>query len=183
MNRDQLIKDLLEDFEPAHSEFQLNQFIIGGEVDAWSKYKQALREIDSRWVSLARQKDELELFDLKKSGFGFGRKARIKNRIRNRARKMMVRGIFETERELDILLELAVGLKEKLGTIDSEKRAVLETGSWKRKALKMAGVDLITTGRLGQATFNLVLALPKEDRLSVLSQLKQGSDPFKLIEL
>jgi len=56
-------------------------------------------------------------------------------------------------------------------------------GSWKRKALKMAGVDLITTGRLGQATFNLVLALPKEDRLSVLSQLKQGSDPFKLIEL
>jgi hypothetical protein len=178
---DETIKYLLGDYRSAHSEFQINNFIIGGEVDDWARYRQALREIDARYKSLISKKDDLELFDLKKKWFRFGKKARIEKRIRQRMRDALLNGIQETERELKIFVEIALKYKEKFGDIDHIKRQILEADSWRQKAIKMAAVDLIVGGRLSQPTVGLILSLPQKDRENVLTKIK--TDPHKLIGL
>ena len=47
MNKE-LIKNLLKDYEGCHSDFQIDNFIIGSQGDAWAQYKQCLREINGR---------------------------------------------------------------------------------------------------------------------------------------
>ena len=64
-----------------------------------------------------------------------------------------------------------------------EKRRRLETDSWRHKALKMAGVDLLINGRIGQSTMELILALPEKERFGVLAIISPDArpDPMKLI--
>lgn len=180
---DEIIKSLLKDHQKSHSEFQIRNFIIGGEADDWARYKQALREIDGRFKTLENKRDELILFDLKKSRFGFGKKNRINRRIRSRIRDGMIDSLKETERELEILVNMAVELKKKIGDIDPVKRKALDSCSWKTKALRMAGIDFITQGRLSQPTVGLILSLPGADRQEVLDQLKPDNrkNPLDLI--
>ena len=182
---DETIKYLLEDYQPAHSEFQIKNFIIRGEVDDWARYKQALREIDAGDKNLVAKRDDLELFDLKKRRFRFGRKARIERGVRTRAKEALLTGIRETERELRVFVDVAVGLKKKFGELDPLKRAKLEAESWKQKAIKMAGIDLLVNGRVGSTTLNFILSLPKEDQALVIEHFKPGAkvDPFKMIGL
>ena len=179
-----LIEKLLDDYQQYHSEFQIDNFIIGKEGCNWSKYKQALREIDSRYKSLISQKEELELFELQKSRcWPFGSRFKIMAARRKRARLAMIDQISETERELNKFVKIAVKLKEEIGDIGNGKRELLEADSWKQKALKMAGIDLLINGRIGQPTMELILALPEGDRFEVLGRLSPDSDPdpMKLI--
>lgn len=180
---DETVKHLLEDYQAAHSEFQIKNFIIRGEVDDWARYKQALREIDARSKNLAAKRDDLELFDLKKKRFRFGKKARIEKGIRERVKEALLNGIQETEREMKVFLEIAIVLKKKFGKIDPVKRQVLEACSWKAKALRMAGVDFIVGGRLSQPTIGLILTLPKRDQVEVLTMIspKNLKDPHHLL--
>ena len=178
------IESLLEDYQPRHSEFQIDNFIVGKQGDQWSQYKQALREIEDRYNSLVNQKEEMELLDLKRWRWsGFGRKAQIIKARRQRNRELMEKGIAETERELNRFVEIAVKLKERMGKLDYEKRQVLESDSWRQKALRMAGIDLMVNGRIGQSTMELVLALPAKERFLVLAILSPDAkpDPKKLI--
>jgi len=103
--------------------------------------------------------------------------------VLKRKRQSMVDNLVETERELKRFVEIAVKLKEDFGEIDHQKRAVLEADSWRQKALKMAGIDLLINGRIGQPTMELILALPEKDRFAVLGILSpEGNpDPMKLI--
>ena len=129
----ELIKNLLKDYQPKHSQFQIDNFIIGNQGCNWSKYKQALREIDGRYNSLIGQKEDLELFDLKRVWrWPFGRKAQIRAIRRKRDRQTLADNIAETERELRRFVEIAVKLKERIGKLDYEKRKVLESDSWRQ---------------------------------------------------
>ena len=177
------IEILLSDFRALHSEYQIENFIIGGQGDAWAKYKQCLREIANRHESLLNQKESLEHFDLKRCWYGFGKVARIKKSARSRLRKTMINGIAEIERELERFISLAIELKNQLGEIDERKRAELEAGSWRFKALRMAGIDLLVNGRIGHPTMDLILMLPEKDRGGVLKILSPDArpDPFKLL--
>ena len=179
------IEILLKDFETKHSEYQIDNFIIGNQGGIWSQYKQALREIHSRYNSLISQKEELELFDLKKPWrWPFGRRAEIKKARRKRSRLAMADGISETARELNRFVKLAMALKKALGDLGNGKREILEADSWRQKALRMAGIDILVNHRIGQSTMELILALPEKDRTGVLLILSPDSkpDPFKLID-
>ena len=46
---DSEIKILLNDEELNHSNFQIENFIVGSQVGKWAQYKQCLREISSRF--------------------------------------------------------------------------------------------------------------------------------------
>ena len=180
------IEHLLVDYEARHSEFQIEHFIIGSAVDPWSKYKQALREIHDRNEMLIEKQDQLMLFDLKFRFYNpFSRKAVIKKEIARRQRKAMVDGMLETKRELSKFVEIAIKLKSEIGELDSLKRAVLEAESWRQKAIKMAGIDLLVNGRVGSTTLNFILSLPKADQAMVIEHFKPGAkvDPFKMIGL
>ena len=184
MKDHKIIEKLLKDHQSCHSEFQIDNFIVGNQGYDWSQYKQALREIDGRYQSLIGQKEELEIFDLKKYWRrSFGRRAEIRLARRKRIRLAMVDGIAETERELNRFVELALKLKQEIGDLGNGKREMLESNSWRQKALRMAGIDLIVNGRIGQPTMELVLALPKKDRDEVLMILSPQAkpDPMKLI--
>jgi hypothetical protein len=180
------IQTLLKGYQPSHTQFQIDNFIIGNQGCDWSQYKQVLREIDGRYKTLIDAKEGLKLFDLKIIWrWPFGRVARLYKYGRKRNREAMVESIAETERELKRFVELAIKLKEKFGEIDEQKRAVLEADSWRQKALRMAGIDLLVNGRIGQPTMELILALPKNDRVGVLQMLAPDSkpDPMKLIDI
>lgn len=172
------VETLLRDHQNLHSKFQIDNFIIGNQGCIWSQYKQALREIEGRYSSFITQKESLELFDLKRNWFWpFGRKAEIRNNALKRKRESMVDGLAESERELTRFVELALELKKEIGDLDNGKREILESDSWRQKAIKMAGIDLLVNGRLGQPTMELILALPKKDRSEVLRILSPESKP------
>ena len=172
------IETLLKDHQNLHSGFQIDNFIIGNQGCIWSQYKQTLREIEGRYNSFITQKESLELFDLKRNWFWpFGRKAQIRKNALKRKRQSMVDSIVETERELNRFVEIAMELKKEIGDLDNGKREMLEADSWRQKALKMAGIDLLVNGRIGQPTMELILALPKKDRSEVLGILSPESKP------
>ena len=50
------IKKLLNDHQELHSEFQIENFIIGNQGDKWAQYKQSLREIKARYEKLESDK-------------------------------------------------------------------------------------------------------------------------------
>ncbi len=182
------IDELLKDYQGRHSTFQIDNFIIGKQGDRWSRYKQALREISNRYQSLMDLKEDLELFDMARCWRWrslFGKRARIWKKRRIRSRAAMVENISETERELKRFVWLATKLKRDIGNLDKEKRAVLEADSWRQKSLRMAGIDLLVNGRIGQPTMELILALPVREQTEVLGVLAPDAkpDPFNLIGL
>ena len=185
-----VIENLLKDYVPKHSEFQIDNFIVGSQGDTWAQYKQALREIKSRYGMLIQLREDFELAALNGNGrrfLKFGKRARAKAVIEaardKRRHKAMLENLEHTERELACFVELASDLKNVLGDIDADKRQRLEAQSWWRKALRMAGVDMLVNGRIGQATMELIVALPVTERDMVLGILSPAAnpDPLKLI--
>ena len=188
------IEKLLLDHQKNHTDFQIDNFIVGKSGDDWARYKQSLREIAARNEIVEGLRDELTLFDLAGNGpvlkrFAFTEKGKarrmIRGKRRRRSRLALVDSITETERELACFVELALALKEKIGDLNSTRRKLLEADSWKQKAIKMAGIDLLTNGRVGATTLEFILALPKPDQIAVIQYFKSGvkADPYKMIGL
>jgi len=181
-----IIEKLMVDYQQKHSDYQIQNFIIGSQGSDWAKYNQALREIDARWNQLLGLEDAMELFNLKTAwAWPFGKRAQIRKKQMERNRKSMGREINETKRELQLIVDLAVELKEKIGVTDDHKKIKLEADAWQQKAIKMAGIDLLVNGRVGSTTLNFILSLPKPDQAMVIEHFKPGAkvDPFKMIGL
>ena len=178
------IEKILTDFQPRHSRFQIERFIIGMAGDDWARYKQIQREIDERHSAIQNMQDGMRIEGLsKKWGWPFGKKAVIRKRLAVRARIVKERDLAEYERELAVLVEIGQELYEKFKNLDYTKRAALESKSWKTAALKMAGVDFIVSGRLSQPTIGMILALPQVDQAEVLDRIspKNLRDPHELL--
>lgn len=183
-----IVKKLLKDYEPKHSKFQIKNFIIRGQGDEWFQYKQCLREISARVESIENAKDQLDLFKINRRGIMrkikiivMGRQRReifLKSELRQSAG--MAENIEETERELKQFVELAVGLKKRIGDIDDEKRQKLEAQSWYDKASKMAAVDIMTIGALSRQTFEFIFSLPEKQQENIFASIKLARPERKL---
>jgi hypothetical protein len=173
------IKKLLEDVEDRHSDFQIENFMIGKHWDKWAQYKQCLLEISTRYDSVQTAKltiANIKKFDKSKwSGlrlFFMGRKKRFKllskmNFDLREAQKI----IKNVKPELDCLLKLAFKLKKYFGEITPEKRCGLERESWQAKALKMAAMDINLTGQPSLQTLEFILSFPKDSQAEILNKL------------
>jgi coenzyme F420-reducing hydrogenase delta subunit len=185
------IDEILKDYESKHSEYQIENFIVGMQVGDWAKYKQCLREIKNRVETLQGLKEELEIERLKSNGY-FNiatsisrRKRRLKEigRVRKkRALKALDDDIISTEREISKFFEVAKKLKEEIGDLTPEKRDLLEADSWFQKARQMAAIDMICDHGLSKPTFEMILALPEKDKNTILTELGSCKDPRKLLE-
>lgn len=182
------VEKIISDYEPKHSRFQIENFIIGRQGDKWAQYKQVLQEIKSRYDQVVYLREERELFKCRRWKLPAvtirGRKIRqIEARREKRNYRKLLVELEHTERELSVLVELGRKIKTDIGGLDPKKRDKLEALSWFNKAQRMAGIDLLVNHRIGQSTMELILSLPDNDRLSIINLLdpKSRPDPMKLV--
>jgi hypothetical protein len=179
------VERLLIDYQARHSQYQIDNFIIGKAGDGWARYQQALHEIDDRYRGLVEKRESLEIHELSrpKRIRGFGRKARRLRELseirHERVAEFALRDIRDTERELNRLVELAEALRSRWGRdeLTPSKRAALDAESWRIKAIRMAALDIFVSGRISRASAELIGALPDNDRKQVLEKIAPESSP------
>jgi len=173
------IEGLLADHEKYHSDFQIENFIIGhGHV--WGQYKQALRELSARWEALRSEDDEIQAAEIEaqreRRKWALSGTGRLLKAIAVRRAERKVAGLAhrknETQRELAEFLRIAVALKRQIGELTIAKRRELESEMWLHKARRMAALDLISLGGLQRQTAEFIASLPREMRRAVLADLR-----------
>ncbi len=174
------IEKLLEDLIPHHSDFQIDNFIIGKQGDSWSRYKQALMELAARVESIEELRitieiDKIALKKLKKRWCWRqdSRNLRRLEVLRVECRiKQSLSKMSHSEAEMRRFLGIAKNLKAILGDIDSKKRRVLEAESWANKAKRMARIDLMSVGYVQRQTIEFVMSLPDEMQQPVIQEIE-----------
>lgn len=176
------IEKLLIDHQNRHSDFQIENFIIKSQVDAWAQYKQCLRELESRYESILEHENKQAQFNkLKKNILLFlsrkrrAFKARLLMDIRSGQRK-----IDNLQAEFDYIFKIAEKLKEQIGTVDRETRQQLEAKTWYNKGRKLAAIDLMAYGRVSTQTLEFILSLPRPDATKLLSEFQIKTPPMLL---
>jgi hypothetical protein len=178
------IEDLLKDHQGHHSNFQVENFIIGCSGDLWAQYKQALREIESRYEIVFTEREDLKVEKGRIEKYAHGvngdtaLKAILNRKIGGYEKRL--KNVRDTSRELKRFVDLAEKLKKELGEITEERRYQLETESWKNKGIKMAAIDILATGRISNQTYDFIFSLPKESQLELFAKLS-NKQPMALL--
>lgn len=186
------INDLFKDHQLYHSEFQQDYFITmrsGGTV--YGQYKQALRELYKRFRGLKGlyserdllqvDIDELEEKTLNEDEYNKFEQRRNKINFEKKRLDMveMCKNIEETEREFNRFYAQSASLKDIVGELTEEKRNRLDREMWIFKIKEMAAIDLLSHGRLGNNTLELMTCVPDNIRTELLETIK---DHNKLVE-
>ena len=164
---------ILSDFHPEHSEFQMENFIIGAQGNEWAQYRQALRELAGRHPDMknqvARILDLRDDLDAERSRW-FRRAEKI-SRIKKEI-KTTRESLKSKSREYLFFYKLARNLKRKIGAVTAQRRRDLETQMWVEKARRMAAVDLISINGLQRSTVEFIMSFPRELRRDILADLR-----------
>jgi len=169
-----VLKGLLSDHRPFHSEYQIDNFIVGAAGrDVWSQYKQAIRELRQRFGSLKSSyldrelvSVDLEEFNEKEVKAGSIDERRnviniVKAEMKREDIDMMIADI---EREFRRFFAIALTLKKKLvadhGELSEGVRQMLETQSWLFKAIDMAALDVMRFGVFSPNTIQMIASIP-----------------------
>jgi hypothetical protein len=181
----EVIEKLLADYRTGHSYFQMDHFIVGAQGNPWAQYKQALREVASRWESLESMRLDLEVLEAvppPKRVFAIGRRWRVPARVKRiKWEKEVARlraSIASTERELTRFVELAVDLKKQIGELNEDDRARLEAESWADKARRMAQIDFLVAGAISRQTVEFIEHFPRHLRRRLLIEV---AEPVNLL--
>jgi hypothetical protein len=176
----QKVERLLDDFEPGHSDFQVENFIVGSSGHPWTRYKQALRELATRHDGIMSARDEVryilgsikveERFGVRRLWF-FGRKRRIAMlksklaRVKKQQRSRM--------REYCEFYRIARALKNEIGNVSRARRRELEAEAWVDKARRLAAIDLISLGGIQRSTAEFIASFPQDERRLILGELRK----------
>lgn len=184
------LKELLDDHQTGHSEFQDDYFmtIRAGGSTPYGQYKQALRELYKRVRGMREILCDMDVLaidiqekvDISNNGDTEFDKQRARIEFK---RKMMqheeaVRVRDNTKRELMRFYSQCCQLKAKIGDLDPEKRARLDREMWREKIKSKMAVDFVTRGRLGSSTYEFISALPKDMRVDALFYLNPDNHKF-----
>lgn len=174
---------LLADYEPGHSTFQIERFIIErGNWTPWGKLQQALREIQKRRQGVAQLHDEIALAQVERvetrRRWCFRETSRRRRAIRVRQLNARIdelrRNIITNRRELNQFVHLARECATRVGPVDAVRRAELEMETWMTRIRAMAAIDVLTRGGISASTLELICAIPTEDRESILNEIRTG---------
>jgi len=175
------LDEFFNDHQMFHSNFQIDHFIIGQSGTEYGQYKQVLREVVKRWRGLKQQvllRHETEL-KLRKWEQRLGEmpdalkaeKANLKIMKFKMALEETDRVLEGTRREFLRFLAHAKALKAKIGELTPEKRDQLDADMWEHNLKAMAALDLVTSGRLSEATVRMLRYFPSERRLPLIELL------------
>lgn len=174
------VEKLLADYRPEHSEFQMENFIIGGAGHPWGRYKQALRELAARHPGIATDRAEIAALavDVKRSEarawYPIGREERQFKTALMRSRLKEKRERFKSRmREYAVFYRVAKELKKEIGEVTAKRRRELETEAWIDKARRMAAIDLISIGGIQRSTAEFLISLPADHRRAIFQDLRQ----------
>ena len=181
------LKELLNDHQTGMSQFQDDFFVTtraGGTL--YGQYKQALRELYKRFRGLreltaghARLQIEIEELKYKISSLTgvrwfrtVGKEFDLRRAQVDYKEKVMLmeesqRSIKDTKREFTRFFQQAAHFKEKIGSLTDEKRYQLDMEMWEFKIKEMGVIDLVTTGRIRNSTFEFLHSCPKEMKLKL----------------
>jgi hypothetical protein len=166
------VEKLLADYRPEHSEFQIENFIIGAQGNKWARYRQALRELASRhdgFVESGKKIKELDYQIECERRRWFGRK---KIKQLERERDGLKKHMKSKAREYCLFYKIARNIKRKLGEISAERRRELESDMWVDKARRMAAIDLLSVGGLQRSTVEFISSFPSELRRQIVADLR-----------
>jgi hypothetical protein len=175
------IYKMLQDYEPMHSSFQIDNFIIGSQGNEWAQYNQCLREIKTRVEKIIQYEEEIELLILKekkiickiKKIFANKKIKKIYLNRKNRSLKNLQENIIHTNRELKKFVKIAVKLKKQIGDINNGRREQLEAEAWKAKAYQMAAIDIISAGIITKPTLEFIASFPQDEKAEIISAIKR----------
>lgn len=175
------LESLLADHEQFHSSLQIDCFIIaknGGTL--YGMYKQALRELDSRYGALGsdhvqRRKLEASLQRLESETVTDEGRFRHETEVMEGRFKLdgLMRTIADREREFARIFAIAQSLKESIGELTPQRREVLEKQLWMHRSLEAAAADLLNQGRVSADVFRMIGSLPSDMRKQCLKMLEQ----------
>lgn len=191
MTVDERINLLLKDYDQGHTEYQIENFIVGSEVHPWHRYCQCLREISARHdLLMEKERNRIllasEIVDLQQKGHRWlFRKKKYQVKVENKKRDLrtLTLGIMEVRRELDIFLKIAMEMRRQNGyeSLNFERRKILEGEAWREKAKYMLCMDLFCIGRPSKQTVEFIYKLPKAVKRELLMEI-DPRDKQKIIE-
>lgn len=171
---------LFADYRPFHSAHQIDHYIIarsGG--TPYGMYKQAVRELRSRWQGLCTQYIEREEIHRK-----VAQPSPLESDLERARQRMQLDGletqIRDTEREFRRFYAHATKIKAHLGELTEERIEALEAEHWMHKLKQQAALDLLTQGRVQRDTLELLMALDPRTRSPIMDLL---STPTGQVEL
>ena len=178
------LKELLDDHEIYHSNFQIDNFITvrAGET-LFGQYKQSLRELFKRYRGLKELYVAKELLLVDMEELEFNQKNHPGSIFERRRDKInlakycmnledLERNISHTEREFRRFYGQANTLKAEIGDLTISKRNKLDLEMWEHKLKSMVAVDYITKGRIGENALTFIRSIPKEIRKPLLAEIK-----------
>jgi len=188
MNELYPIKELLDDHQMYHSDFQMDVLITtrsGGTT--YGQYKQALRELFKRYrglVSLYRESkiQEIDIQDLKSQGelsTPEGAKAKVEVDVKIASRYEREKSISDTEREFIRFYLQCNKLKSLVGHLDPKKRAILDRDLWIYNIRCKAAIELMSQGRVSQNTIEFMASLPREEKVKLLLEVRKPDNMVK----
>jgi len=183
--------DLMDDYQMYHSQFQQDYFITArAGLTEYGMYKQALREVYSRYKTLKDiyfnrdsilvDIDEQKYISENSEDEFERRRAEIEYKRIIFSMSEVDLNIKETEKEFKRFVEQAMYFKNKFGKLTDEDKKRLDEEMWFAKIREMCVVDLITTGRLKNTTYEIIIALPSVTKNKILAEIKTEKD--KLVE-
>jgi hypothetical protein len=182
---------LLKDYEPGHTEYQIENFIVGSEVHPWHRYCQCLREISAR-NGLLKEKERglilltAEINDLesrRRRWLSRRQKHLVKIENKKKAGRNLTLEILEVRREIKIFIKIGMEMRSRYdyGSLNFERRKILEAEAWREKAKYMLCMDLFCIGRPSKQTVEFIYKLPKAVKRELLMQI-DPRDKQKIIE-
>jgi hypothetical protein len=181
-----MLKELLNDHQLFHSEFQQDYFITGlSGKTLWGMYKQSLRELYKRTRGLResycdREKLEVEIeqqYEIanKKKDYYKAKFAAIEYKRKTMQLEELNRVIKDTEREFKRFYQQALSLKEKLGELTEDKKKELEEETQIFKIKEMICIDLRTRGMLSNVSYERINAVPYKIKKKILDDISSGN--------
>ena len=175
-------------FEPFHSDFQIDRFIVArGGGTLYGAYQQAVREcyqrlqsitvVVSSWMSQRGPRQCSDPALVSKRGLKDSRSE--ENSV---LAKFRLIEFNDSCRELVRLLAHVVVLKRRLGPMNREERRRYESETWRYRACAAVTRDLIQSGRISAEAIDLVLALPDEAKTQILSEVFTNQGRTALLE-
>lgn len=172
------VEKLLADYRPEHSEFQMQNFIVGTSGHPWGRYKQSLRELSARGPAVEALRAEIraaeaEVDSLKaRAWFPIGRKKRALKTALMESRIETKKNDYKSKmREYAVFYRIARDLKREIGEIDPEKRRRLEAEAWVDKARRLAALDIWATNGIQRQTAEFIISMPREYRRAIFAEL------------
>ncbi len=175
------LKVLLGDHQLYHSDLQMERWIVArGNLTAYGRYKQALREVHKRYRGLKTLYVERQLVQIDVDELVAADNADPFEKCRDAVRLVQKRmalediefNVTETAREFGKFVEIASALKKAVGTLTPERRDELDREEWRLRLRAMVAVDLVAHGTLQRQTVELLMASPLEWRGAVLEEIK-----------